>query len=103
MKISLTDAGKRFNREWIFRHFNYRIFIQADIMPLPDQMAQVKSTLLQVIAGAITPQRRKHQISVRKMYIIEPENQFSKLSFCAPYLELIEEMTAVEFLLFISI
>ena len=23
MKVSLTDAGKRFNRDWIFRHLNY--------------------------------------------------------------------------------
>jgi ABC-type Mn2+/Zn2+ transport system ATPase subunit len=23
MKISLTDAGKRFNRDWIFRHLTY--------------------------------------------------------------------------------
>ena len=24
MRITLTDAGKRFNREWIFRHLNYQ-------------------------------------------------------------------------------
>ena len=23
MKITLTDAGKRFNRDWIFRHLSY--------------------------------------------------------------------------------
>ena len=23
MKIALSDAGKRFNRDWIFRHFTY--------------------------------------------------------------------------------
>jgi ABC-type multidrug transport system ATPase subunit len=52
MKITLTNAGKRFNRDWIFRNINYEF--------LPDQAYAIvgpngsgKSTLLQIIGGAV--------------------------------------------------
>ncbi|MGL6266659.1 MAG: ABC transporter ATP-binding protein [Chitinophagaceae bacterium] len=98
MMILMTDAGKRFNREWIFRHFNYE-FLKGRHYAITGPNGSGKSTLLQVIAGAITPSEGSMQYHIEKTSI-DPEKQFSKLSFCAPYLELIEEMTAVEFLSF---
>src|SRR5664279_2562576 len=58
MKIILSDAGKRFNREWIFRHFDYQFFTsQAYAITGPNGSG--KSTLLQFIAGALMPSEGK--------------------------------------------
>jgi ABC-type multidrug transport system ATPase subunit len=98
MTISATDAGKRFNREWIFRHVQ-QDFIQGRKYAITGPNGSGKSTLLQVLAGALTPSEGSISYSSDSA-IIDPERQFSKMSFCAPYLELIEEMTALEFLSF---
>ena len=52
MTISLSDAGKRFNRDWIFRHFNYN-FISGNSYAITGPNGSGKSTLLQVISGAV--------------------------------------------------
>lgn len=96
--ILMTDAGKRYNREWIFRHFNYE-FLKGRQYAINGPNGSGKSTLLQVIAGALTPSEGSIQY-ITENTPVAPEYQFSKMSFCAPYLELIEEMTAVEFLSF---
>lgn len=138
MRISLLDAGKRFNREWIFRHFNYQ-FLQGEQYAITGANGSGKSTLLQVIAGAMMqsegevkyegvrmriidhqPPTTDHQNSkdlsgsgiqypassisypvsdIRYQLITDP---YKTISFAAPYLELIEEMTATEFLTFHS-
>lgn len=50
MKISLTDAGKRFNRDWIFRHFTYT-FETGNAYAITGPNGSGKSTLLQVLSG----------------------------------------------------
>ncbi|HET6995251.1 MAG TPA: ATP-binding cassette domain-containing protein, partial [Chitinophagaceae bacterium] len=52
MTISLSDAGKRFNREWIFRHFTYT-FEEGKSYAITGPNGSGKSTLLQVISGAM--------------------------------------------------
>ena len=52
MTISLSDAGKRFNREWIFRHFTYT-FQQGEAYALTGANGSGKSTLLQVLSGSM--------------------------------------------------
>jgi ABC-type multidrug transport system ATPase subunit len=93
MKISLLDAGKRFNREWVFRHFNY-IFQSPNAYAITGPNGSGKSTLLQFIAGALMP-------SEGKMFYTDNTNKtyteiYSKISMAAPYLETVEEMTANE-------
>jgi ABC-type multidrug transport system ATPase subunit len=98
MTISLSDTGKRFNREWIFRHLDY-CFEYGNSYAVTGPNGSGKSTLLQAIAGALTIS--EGTVSVRHNdQTIEPENLYRQLSIAAPYLELIEEMTAVEFLQF---
>jgi ABC-type multidrug transport system ATPase subunit len=97
MKIILSDAGKRFNREWIFRHFDYQFF-SSHAYAITGPNGSGKSTLLQFLAGALMPSEGKIHYYNRKG---EPTNEFySLLSIAAPYLETIEEMTANEFFLF---
>src|SRR5450755_4400490 len=58
MKIILSDAGKRFNREWIFRHFDYQFF-SSRAYAIIGPNGSGKSTLLQFIAGALMPSEGK--------------------------------------------
>ena len=97
MKIILSDAGKRFNREWIFRHFDYQ-FSSSNAYAITGPNGSGKSTLLQFIAGALMPSEGK--IAFYKTNGKSEGEFFRFLSITAPYLETIEEMTANEFLRF---
>ena len=98
MKILLSDAGKRYNREWIFRHFTYE-FCNANAYAITGNNGSGKSTLLQVVAGAVQHSEGKIEMHTANKTIAE-ENHHQHLSIAAPYLELPEEMTLVEFLQF---
>lgn len=102
MTISLTNTGKRFNRDWIFRHLNYR-FESGTSYAITGSNGSGKSTLLQVIAGAISPSQgmvEYYTSDTNETRPAPPENIFQYISIAAPYLELIEEMTLEEFLQF---
>jgi ABC-type multidrug transport system ATPase subunit len=100
MKIQLTNAGKRFSREWIFRNLSYE-FLPGVQYAITGPNGSGKSTLLQAIAGASTLNEGdiEWQPGNKNM---QPEEVNAYISIAAPYLELIEEMTAKEFLLFHS-
>lgn len=100
MNIILNNTGKRYNREWIFRHLNQE-FLAGESYAITGPNGSGKSTLLQVIAGAIlhnegsviyADPHTSHQVEEMELY--------RHLSFAAPYLDLIEEMTGLEFLQF---
>ena len=58
MQIKLTNTGKRFNREWIFRHFDYEFF-SGKSYAIIGSNGSGKSTLLQVISGSISQNEGK--------------------------------------------
>ena len=97
MKIILSDAGKRFNREWIFRHFDYQFF-SSRAYAITGPNGSGKSTLLQFIAGALMPSEGK--IVYYDAKDVARTDYFAMLSIAAPYLETVEEMTANEFFKF---
>jgi len=118
MQISLTNVGKRFNREWIFRHCNYQ-FHQGSTYAITGSNGSGKSTLLQVIAGALTHSEGSIECQDTGYLILDKEpasgiqhpvssiqsaassiNLYQYISIAAPYLELVEEMTAKEMLHF---
>jgi ABC-type multidrug transport system ATPase subunit len=93
MRITLTDAGKRFNRDWIFRHLDHEFF-PGHSYAITGSNGSGKSTLLQAIAGAI-------DLSEGRIgYEMNGDQVYRHLSLAAPYLEVIEEMTVTEFLSF---
>lgn len=98
MQITLNNVGKRFNREWIFRHFSYS-FIEQKKYAITGSNGSGKSTLLQVIAGSLSHNEGKVDFAFQQKSI-EEEQHFHHISIAAPYLELIEEMTSGEFLSF---
>jgi len=95
MKIELTSLGKRFNREWIFRKLSFR-FTGNNHYAITGPNGSGKSTLLQIIAGSTLHSEGgiEYNDSEKKF---EAEQIFKKISFAAPYLELVEEMTLHEF------
>ncbi|HLK27064.1 MAG TPA: ATP-binding cassette domain-containing protein [Puia sp.] len=113
MKITLTDVGKRFNRDWIFRHIHYE-FTNGHSYAIIGPNGSGKSTLLQVIAGAVAESEGKvsfrfavsglqfsdSRLSTDKSRLISPDLFYQHISIAAPYLEVIEEMTLIEFLQF---
>lgn len=98
MKILLSDTGKRYNREWIFRHLNYE-FNTGTAYAITGNNGSGKSTLLQVIAGAVQYNEGVIDFTAAGK-TIEPELHHQYLSLAAPYLELPEEMTLTELLHF---
>lgn len=95
MRIDLSQAGKRFNREWIFRKATMD-FEQNTSYAIIGPNGSGKSTLLQCLAGMMQLSEGKISFA-EKGQIIHPEKIFQAISFCAPYLELIEEMNLIEF------
>ncbi len=98
MQITLTNTGKRFNREWIFRGFSHE-FAATKKYAITGPNGSGKSTLLQVISGALTHSEGTVQYA-NGQEVTEAEQHFKHIAIAAPYLELIEEMTANEFLAF---
>jgi len=104
MTISLINTGKRFNRDWIFRHINFQ-FSRGNIYAIIGPNGSGKSTLLQLIAGALSPSEgrltyHRNNNTDDKSADTAPEDVYLQIAFAAPYMELIEEMTLREFLLF---
>ncbi|MEO8567750.1 MAG: ATP-binding cassette domain-containing protein [Ginsengibacter sp.] len=100
MKIDLTNLGKRYNREWIFRNLNFKFDIHKRYA-ITGPNGSGKSTLLQVIAGSTIYNEGSIEYSIFNK-AISPDKVYKNLSFSAPYLDLVEEMTLNEFFIFHS-
>jgi ABC-type multidrug transport system ATPase subunit len=98
MTISLSDAGKRYNRDWIFRHLTYQ-FEAGKSYAITGPNGSGKSTLLQVLSGNTMVNEGKIDWQLDGK-VLADEKVYNHVSICAPYLELIEEMTLHEFLQF---
>src|SRR4051812_32241618 len=98
MTIRLSSAGKRFNRDWIFRNATYT-FLTGGSYAITGTNGSGKSTLLQAIAGSLGITEGKIEW-LQDRSIIDSDHIYSFLSIAAPYVEIIEEMTAIEFLQF---
>jgi len=104
--VRLNNVGKRYNREWIFRHCTYT-FTSGKKYAITGPNGSGKSTLLQVIAGATlhnegTIEYNNGQPAGPGGTSIPNEKHYANISIAAPYLELIEEMTAKEMMEFHS-
>lgn len=112
MTICLSDAGKRFNRDWIFRHLNYT-FQAGQSYAITGPNGSGKSTLLQALSGGMMINEGKIEYKLADDQFPEAsfagkpvigqlttDNIYSQVSICAPYLEVVEEMTLKEFMTF---
>lgn len=113
MQIQLNQAGKRYNRDWIFKNLSYT-FKLGEAYAITGPNGSGKSTLLQVIAGStnasvgevkynsnvFTDEKNLSSKISHQKNEITTENIYEQITIVAPYLEVIEEMTVTEFLQF---
>ena len=92
--IRLQKAGKRFNKDWIFKDLDYS-FTMGEYYALIGNNGSGKSTLLQIISGYAN--LSKGTIDWGEY---DTNNIFQQISLAAPYLELVEEFTTIEQCLF---
>jgi ABC-type multidrug transport system ATPase subunit len=90
VQISLQKAGKRFNKDWIFKDLDYS-FEMGQHYAVIGNNGSGKSTLLQTISGYATLSKGKIEWGD-----YNTETIFQQISVAAPYLELIEEFTTIE-------
>ncbi len=98
--VRLNNVGKRYNSEWIFRHCSYT-FTSGKKYAITGPNGSGKSTLLQVIAGATLHNEGTIEYN-HGQRTTNNEQHYTNISIAAPYLELIEEMTAKEMMEFHS-
>lgn len=97
-RIELSNIGRRFNRDWIFRGINLTIE-QNNKIAILGSNGSGKSTLLQIISGYLSPSEGEinYQFNSEKTEIDEVHKS---IGFAAPYMELVEEFKLNEFLSF---
>ena len=98
MKITVNDLGKKFNREWIFRHLN-TTFETGRACSITGSNGSGKSTFIQVLCG-FAPLTEGSVLYEHQGKPISQENFYQYFDISTPYLELIEEFTLAEFLQF---
>jgi len=98
MKISLEHISKKFQRYWIFKDINYS-FTAPGAYALLGANGSGKSTLMRIIAGIQAPSKGKvyHEVNGKAL---EANGIFPFLAYCAPGMEIVEELTLREFLEF---
>jgi ABC-type multidrug transport system ATPase subunit len=95
MRISLEHISKRFQRYWIFKDINYS-FTAPQSYALLGPNGCGKSTLLRILSGMQSPSLGKISF-YNNDTLIAPSEIYHHVSFCAPGMELVEELTLSEF------
>ncbi len=90
VQITLKEAGKRFNKDWIFKNLNYT-FTTGEHYALIGNNGSGKSTLLQIISGYATLSKGSIEWGA-----FDSNTIFQQISIAAPYLEVVEEFTTKE-------
>jgi ABC-2 type transport system ATP-binding protein len=96
--IQLNNAGKRFRYDWIFKNLSTE-FRPANRYALLGPNGSGKSTLMKVLSGHLSLSKGTitHALNGKT---IDPDHLYRQVSYAAPYIELIEELTLTESLYF---
>ncbi len=100
MDIQLTNAGKRFRFDWIFKNLDFH-FQSGTAYALQGPNGSGKSTLMKILSGHLSLSKGRIAFQENKK-TLDPDAVYRKISFAAPYIELIEEFTLEEALRFHS-
>lgn len=94
LSISLINAGKKFGREWIFRHVDITLH-QNEKLAILGLNGSGKSTLLQALTGYLTLNEGSLIIK-NNLVNLKEEEIYKHISLASPYLELLEDFTLTE-------
>lgn len=98
IRIELQDIGKRYRKEWIFRHIDFS-FQSGQHYAILGPNGSGKSTLLKILSGSLNPSAGVISYHLDQQ-TFNQENIFRHLSWAAPYIELIEEYSLEEIIAF---
>ena len=99
-QIELNNIGKRFRYEWIFKNITHS-FESGKSYALLGPNGSGKSTLMKILSGHLTPS--DGQITfLHNGKKIDGDNVYQHISYSAPYIDVIEEMTLTEIIAFHS-
>lgn len=98
MTISLNQVGKRYQQHWIFKGIDFT-FEAGKQYALLGANGSGKSTLLRIIAGMQQPNKGivSYHIQDRS---VAADKVFRSMSYCAPGMDLVDEMSLTEMLRF---
>ncbi len=94
IEIELKNVGKRFNRDWIFRHWSGALNPRSSYVVLGGN-GSGKSTALRVLLGFSPTSEGSIEYRINGAPI-STSDVYRHFSFCSPYLELYEELTLDE-------
>ncbi len=100
MNISLENVGKRYRLEWVFRGINFRFEAGARYAIIGSN-GSGKSTLMKVLSGHLSPSKGSliFELGGQK---IPADAVYKQVSYAAPYIDLIEELSLEEAIVFHS-
>lgn len=98
MQIALSNVSKRYRYEWVFKKINFT-FESGEAYAITGPNGSGKSTLMRVLSAYLSPTKGtiQHYLATRK---IEGERVYQHITYAAPYVDVIEEMTLYEQLQF---
>jgi ABC-type multidrug transport system ATPase subunit len=100
LRLEVENVSKRFGRKSVFSPVSFTA-TQGDIIAIVGSNGSGKSTLLKIIAGVLSPSSGK-SIWFENDKPLDEEALAQRIGFVAPYLELYNELTAVEHVNFIG-
>jgi len=98
MQVTFQQVSKRYRYEWIFKGIDFQ-FEKGRSYAITGPNGSGKSTFMKVLCGHLSPSKGKvvFKASGKKLSI---EDVYRQVSYAAPYIDLIEELTLQEALLF---
>ncbi len=92
--LKVNNIGKKFRKEWIFRNISFELSSGA-CMSVSGTNGSGKSTFLRIVSGFMTSSEGTIEIRQHEN-MIPAEQHFRYLSFAAPYLDMVDDMTLEE-------
>jgi ABC-type multidrug transport system ATPase subunit len=108
LTIQLNKVSKKFGSAWVFRNIS-QTYEAGQKYAITGPNGSGKSTLLKIIAGIITPNEGEVKFEIpgsesagpmQRSKIQDSSTIYQDISFCSPYMELPEELTLAELLVF---
>jgi ABC-type multidrug transport system ATPase subunit len=96
MHIKLEKIGKKYGKNWILRNVNLE-FLPGHRYAILGNNGAGKSTLMKLISS-----QTEANIGSISYDDLEIDEVHQKISYCAPYIDLIEELTLRELLTFVE-
>jgi ABC-type multidrug transport system ATPase subunit len=95
IQIELDNIGKRFRYEWIFKGVT-QTFQEGSSYAILGPNGSGKSTLMKVLSGHLSPSDGSISFSEKEQKRLAVEDIYKHISYAAPYIDLVEEMTLDE-------